>query len=284
MLHLHDRRPPLDADGYHLYLVSQSYTQDTIRGYLGVYALWERWCHDNAVEPGRASHKDVSRWLLERRRLSANTVRNGLIGLRSYYRYTASCGLRSGDPTAGFRLPKVSLPPVEPYPHEDIMAFVAAARTRRDRAILLLFLDTGLRCSELLRLRDQDINRRERIIRIHGKGGKYRLVAPGQTAWAALTTYLDSRADNVWQEGIATTSGLRSWLRRLAVRAGLERANLHRFRHGFACAFLENGGDSGSLQELLGHETPQMTEHYAAAVRRKVALDQQRRFSLADRL
>lgn len=282
MLHLHDR--PLDADGYHLYLVSQSYTQDTIRGYLGVFALWERWCHAKGIEPVRTSHKDVARWLLERRRFSPNTVRNGLIGLRVYYRYTVACKARRDDPTAGFRLPKVSLPPVEPYTREDLTALVGVARTRRDRAMLLLFLDTGLRCAELLRLKDADIKRQERTIRVHGKGDKYRLVAPGEKTWAALIGYLDRRPDNIWQEGIETTSGLRSWLRRLAERAGLERVNLHRFRVTFACGFLENGGDRGSLQELLGHETSQMTEHYAAAVRQRLALEQQRRFSLADRL
>ena len=255
-----------------------------MRGYLGVYAVWTRWCQGQAVDLEKATRNHVARWLLERRSLKPNSVRNGLIGVRAYYRFLHQTSRRRDDPTAGFRLPKIALPPVQPYSREDLLAFLAAGRRPRDKAMLLLLLDTGLRCSELLHIKEADIDRREATIRIYGKGGKYRLVAPGERTMAALVAYLEGRPDNIWQQGIASTSGLKTWLRRLSARAGLEGCNLHRFRHSYATAVLEAGMGEGQLQDLLGHSSSQMVRRYTEAVRRKVAVAAGHRFSLGDRL
>lgn len=274
----------MGTDAYALWLVSRAYTDDTIRGYLGVFRPWGRWCRENGIEPVHASHSHVARWLLERRRLSSSTVRNTIIGLRAFYRYTVACGLRRDDPTAGIKMPRVSLPPVKPYSRQELLALLAAARRPRDRVMLLLLLGTGVRCSELLRIRDQDIDWAEGTIRIYGKGGKYRLVVPGRNATAALRSYMKSRPDNIWQEGIATSSGLKTWLRRLGRRARVPDANLHRFRHTFASDFVRAGGTEGHLKTILGHRTLEMSIHYTETVREEVALDAQRRLNPADRL
>lgn len=266
---------------FELYLISQSCSPDTTRGYLGVLTIWFQWCRENGVDVTHASQDDVARWLVDRRDRSRNTVRNNIIALRAYFRHLIARGLRTDDPTKGMKLPRVSLPPVQPYTREEIQAFLDAVRSKRDRAILLLFLSTGLRLAELTGIAAQDINWAEGTIRIYGKGGKYRLVAPGELAMQALREYLDVRTDSIW--AVETTAGIRTWLARLAKRAGVK-ANAHRFRHTFATGFLEAGGSEGSLQLILGHSGLGMTLHYAHAGREKVALRQQRQYQSALRL
>jgi integrase/recombinase XerC len=242
------------------------------------------WCQRNRVDPVLASHDELALWLVARRHFSPNTVRNNLIALRAFFRYTVACGLRPDDPTQGLRAPKVHLPPIEPYPERELLALLGAARRPKDKALILLLIATGLRASEVLRIHEEDIDWAEGTIRVWGKGNKPRLVAPGDTAMQVLKTYLDGRCRNIWQDGIETPAGLRSAIRRLADRAGIEHANTHRFRHSFAAGFLEAGGSEGELQRILGHSSLQMSLHYAEGAREKVALRAQRRFNPADRL
>ena len=188
------------------------------------------------------------------------------------------------NPALAVRAPRGTLKPIEPYTVTELHALLATARRPRDRAMLLLLVATGLRASELLRLTAADVDLERGVLRVRGKGGKLRLVAPGEAAMAALRDYLARRSLNIWQEGLSTTSGLRHWLGRLGKRAGVTRPNLHRFRHTFASAFLDAGGGEGELQMLLGHATLAMTLHYSAHRRTERALEQQRQMNPADRL
>ena len=94
-------------DAYELWLVAQSYTADTIRGYLGVLRLWRSWCATRSIDPFRASQGEFARWLLERRGHASNTLRNNIIAVRIFYRF-----LGGPNPTDGVRLPRLQLPPV----------------------------------------------------------------------------------------------------------------------------------------------------------------------------
>jgi site-specific recombinase XerD len=252
-----------------------------VRGYLAVYRLWTRWCEAQGADPEDASPADIARWLQARQPIAPSTVHNAIVSLRAYYRYLVWTSRRPDDPTAHFRIPKVYLPPVQPYNKKDIDSLLGACRKPRDRAMLLLLMGTGLRASELAAIRERDIDWREGLIEIQGKGGKHRLVAPGPDALDALKAYLDNRAVNIW--GFEGYWGVRMWLDRLAKRAGVT-ANPHRFRHSFACSFFEATECEGSLQLLLGHEGLAMAHHYAEAVRGKVALRQQQRFNAGSAL
>jgi integrase/recombinase XerD len=141
------------------------------------------------------------------------------------------------------------------------------ARTKRstadrDRAILYVLIDTGMRASELCSLLVSDYDaQRSRIHIREGKGDKERFVVTGSRAQRILWRYLAGRANVKPAQPLFTTHGNqainRSQLYRLIARLG-ERANVpdshpHRFRHTFAITFLRNGGSPLLLQELLGH-------------------------------
>lgn len=137
------------------------------------------------------------------------------------------------------------------------------ATATRDRAILLVLLDTGLRASELTALvyRDYDEKRGRLHVR-HGKGDKERVVFLGDTSRMALWRYLAMREKLTPQSPLFATrgetamdrAGLLHLVQRIGQRAGVEKAHPHRFRHTFAIWFLRNGGNPLELQRILGHE------------------------------
>lgn len=142
---------------------------------------------------------------------------------------------------------------------------VEAARPSavRDRAMIMCLLDTGLRASELCALQMRDYDRRQRELRVrHGKGDKEREVYLGESAGAALETYLAERrmTPQAWlfvtrRGGPLDRNQVRHLVIRLADKAQVAGANVHRFRHTFAVSFLRNGGNVFALQRLLGHES-----------------------------
>ena len=147
----------------------------------------------------------------------------------------------------------------------------------RDRAIILLLLDTGLRASELCGIKFGDINMTANSIKVLGKGHalRERLVYFGKRTSKALWKLLTPRLKDSKPEDLVFTVGpdddlrpmTRDVLRRLVVRIG-ERAKVanvypHRFRHTFAITYLRNQGDLFTLQDLLGHSDMAMVKRYA---------------------
>lgn len=131
----------------------------------------------------------------------------------------------------------------------------------RNRAIILILLDTGIRASELCDIKLHDVDIRNRRITVFGKGDKGRTIpfsAPtGQAIWKYVATRKETRLD---EPLIATSANhpmdrvqLRRLLESAGRRAGVQGVYPHRFRHTFAITFLRNGGDPYSLQAILGH-------------------------------
>jgi len=150
--------------------------------------------------------------------------------------------------------------------------------SRRDRAIILMLLDTGLRASELCKLRVGDIDLRTGRVEIrHGpgggaKGGKGRIVFVGKTARRSVWRHLAERADGDDQKAPLftgrgarplTRDSLRLLIKSIAARARIENCFPHRFRHTFAITYLRCGGDVFTLQAILGHSTLEMVRRYA---------------------
>lgn len=161
----------------------------------------------------------------------------------------------------------------------------------RDRALILVLLDTGIRASELtaLKMRDYEPKRGQLIIH-HGKGDKKRVVFLGSAAKQGVWRYLATRPGAKQDDPLFATregahmqrTGLRLLIFRIGQRAGVPDAGVHRFRHTFAVNFLRNGGNLLALQDLLGHERMDTVRIYAKQA--EVDLErQQKGASPADR-
>jgi integrase/recombinase XerD len=170
---------------------------------------------------------------------------------------------------------KVKNPRNEPLDPVDIEAVKAILDTckdsfadTRDRLILFMLLDTGMRISELLSLEHENINPTTGVIQIlHGKGGKFRTVYIGRKTRLALRKYLKQTKElgklfltNYGEPANYTT--IRDMLRRRAEKANVETPTPHQFRRYFALIMLRNGTDIFTLQLLMGHSDIQILRRY----------------------
>lgn len=196
--------------------------------------------------------------------------------LRSFFKW-ASVDLDLDNPATSIPAPKVSSKEIQPFSQDDVTKLLRACKTRRDKALVPLLLDTGLRISEACRLTIRDVNLETGTVTVIPFGGgrksRGRQVYLGKSSRRALWTYLASRPDrgDPGAPLLATLNGKplnrdssRGILDRIAARAGVEGCHPHRFRHTFAIFYLRNGGDVFSLQRLLGHASLEMVRRYLA--------------------
>lgn len=230
--------------------------------------------------------------LKTRHKLADKTLCNAWAALSSFWTW-AELELHVAHPMRGVvRRPEFRRAPVEPYSRAEVMALLAATetatgyRTRagrraagkrptalRDRTILVVLVDTGIRATELcaLELRDYEPATGRLLIR-HGKGDKHRTVYIGQAGQRYLWRYLTERGAVrsaaplfVTRKGTPLDRGqLLNMIEATGKRAGVAGANVHRFRHTFAITFLRNGGNVLELQKLLGHERMETVRIYAS--------------------
>ena len=220
-------------------------------------------------------------------RLASSTCRVRLMSARSYFAYLIGKGQRRTDPTAGIKVNLKKQLPGPPYSTDELRRLLAACRSTRDRALLLLFIGSGARRAELFSLQARQIDWGRGTIRVLGKGAKERTLAPGLVPMAALRTYLGQRIGPVWLSRYGrpvSRSGAWKVIQSIAGRAGVGHAYFHRFRHTYATAFLKESQDLLALKMTLGHATWDMVERYVEYGAHERALDQQRNLSLADRL
>jgi integrase/recombinase XerD len=140
----------------------------------------------------------------------------------------------------------------------------------RNRAIILLLLDTGIRSSELCNLLVLHTDLKNRRIRVMGKGSKERSLPFCARTGQAIWKYLAARKDdtvggclfNTGEGNPLSPDRMLKLLHSIGYRAGVENVHPHRFRHTFAINFLRNGGDPWSLQMMLGHASMEMVKTY----------------------
>ena len=192
-------------------------------------------------------------------------------GLRAFGNWLAHDGLAEARALRTLARPRVPHKVIEPLADEDLRRLIAASDVR-DRAIVLLLLDTGLRVSEAAGISLADL-RPDGTIKVLGKGARERVVPVGAATRRAIARVLDGRAPSAGDAPLfigaagerLTLTGIQQLLRRLRARASIAgRCNPHTFRHTFAHRYLMNGGDVFTLQRMLGHSSLEMVRRYVA--------------------
>jgi site-specific recombinase XerD len=223
--------------------------------------------------------------------LSAKTLANHRVGLSALWTWALKEGIVERHIVREIPAPRPERRDIAPYTQRDLEGMLTACeRTRtyarpgvrpcdnsrptadRDKAIIYLLTDTGIRASELCGLRLRHVDLQNQRIQVMGKGRKERVVpispATGRMIWRYLTTR-DNTAETAFlftslNEQPLSRHALRRLLKGAGERAGVLGANVHRFRHTFAIQFLRNGGSIFALQRILGHSTLDMVRRYLA--------------------
>lgn len=239
----------------------------------------------------------ISDWLgnLSRSGLGARTVARHLSALRGFMQFLCREGYAEDDPTTLAAKPRIGrrLPRTLSVDQTLELVTVPSASTPRglrDRAMLALAYACGLRVSELIRLRRQDIDLRRGVLTAEGKGGKHRLVPIGEQALEWLQSFLAVTAeanssdqtrpippaDTDWvfpspRGGPLTRQAFWKIVGGYARAAGLRgRVHPHQLRHSFATHLLLGGADLRTVQTLLGHANITTTEIYTHVTREHV--------------
>jgi integrase/recombinase XerC len=213
---------------------------------------------------------------LHGRKASATTAGRKLATFRSFFRFLCREGTLTKNPARSLVAPKKDQR-IPTYLQEqeagDLMnaSDMTNRSEERDSAVLELLYSTGMRCSEIVGLTLDDVDRTNRSIRVIGKGRKERWVPFGKPADIALSRYLGKRPDAAGQDPLFIGTGRKALsdrtVRRIVAR-GLIRADVrtkastHTLRHSFATHLLQRGGDLRSIQELLGHSSLSTTQRY----------------------
>jgi integrase/recombinase XerC len=210
-----------------------------------------------------------------------STTARKLATLRSFYKFLIRKGTVSINPLATIRTPKQEKRLPKCLDLEQVQKLLEAPGdadllSARDKAMLEVLYSSGIRVSELVELKMEDIDLTEGVLRVTGKGRKDRLTPIGSQAIKAVQKYLEMRQQdprfhmegstrdflNKHGEALSTRS-VRRKLDKYLVQAGLDPGiSPHTLRHSFATHLLNNGADLRSVQELLGHQSLSTTQIY----------------------
>ena len=219
---------------------------------------------------------------LHDRKYSRNTISRKLSSLRSFYQFLMKNDLLSENPFSYVQMKRQqSKLPRFFYEKELNALFDSAEGNRpldyRNQAILEVLYGTGIRVSECVNIKLQDIDFDASVVLIFGKGGKERYVPFGSFAEDAIRTYLTEGRDVLMTKTTDTHSylfvnnrgapitdaGIQYVLKKLIEKSSLTTdIHPHMFRHTFATHLLNNGADLRTVQELLGHSSLSSTQIY----------------------
>ena len=242
-------------------------TADHIRGFLK---------HLREPHPINDGHKYKKQFIGTS---APRTVLGAYATLSSFFNWSKNEGLIAQSPTTNMKRPKVpkTISPV--FNREEVQALLSAcdgasdeATSARYKAIIMVFLDTGMRLGELVTLDINRLNLTDSSAEITGKGAKDRVVYLGAQAKKVLWRYITlfrPEPSGVTTRVFLNTDGtpirperVNRLLKEIARRAEITNVHPHRFRHTAAVQFLRNGGNVFALQKMLGHSTLDMVRYY----------------------
>jgi integrase/recombinase XerC len=281
------------------YLASERNASDlTIKAYReDLFGLvdWLEATRGDVPRPDALSPQDLRAFqaALQQADYARTTIARKLASLRSFYRFAMRQGIATGNPAKPLRNPRRQRKLPHVLSNDEVGQLLLAPPADetmglRDRAILETIYSAGLRVSELVALRDGDLDAHEQIIRVRGKGRKERISPLGSYALKAINQYARRRIRDPKTEGLGrdapvfvnrfgrvlTTRSIGRMLEKYIAVVGLDsRTSPHTLRHSFATHLLDRGADIRSVQELLGHKslaTTQIYTHVSAANLRQV--------------
>ena len=262
----------------------------TLSAYRSDLSLFHGWLQERDIElakAGRDAILDHLGWRLDNGYKARSTARF-LSGLRGFYRFLLRESVIEVDPTLQVELPQLGRPLPKSLSETDVEALLAAPELDdpiglRDRAMLEVLYACGLRVTELVSLTLEQVNLRQGVLRVFGKGSKERLVPMGEEAIVWVERYLrearpfllDGKPSDVRFPSLRGEQMTRQtfWhrIKHQARVAGIVKPlSPHTLRHAFATHLLNHGADLRVVQMLLGHSDLSTTQIYTHIARARL--------------
>ncbi len=255
-------------------------SQNTLSAYRNDLITFAKWLLKGKSTLANASSAHIHGYLADQGGRSARSTARRLSTLRRFYEYRVREGHLKTDPTLNIDSPRIGRPLPKSLTENEVEDLLNApdvnsATGFRDRTMLEVLYATGLRVSELVGLNLDQVNLRQGVVRVVGKGNKERLVPLGEEAIDWITRYLREVRPDFFKtragaslfpsnRGTAMTRQT-FWyaIKRYAIQAGISKdLSPHILRHAFATHLLNHGADLRVVQMLLGHSDISTTQIY----------------------
>lgn len=277
-----------------VYLEQEKKTsKNTVEAYKRDIVAFEGFLADRGVSAVTdASNADVAAYMMELKDggKSKATINRKLSSIRAFYRYLLKHNAVKVNPTEDIKSPRVERKELEYLTIEEVEKLLEAPddsiKGLRDRAMLEVLYATGIRVSEIIELKMQDVNLRMGFITCSGEHGRARIVPMGVMARKALDEYILSSRKALLKEkedGSDTPlflnymgepfsrQGFWKVLKQYGRMVDLEeKITPHILRTSFAVHMVQNGADLKSLQELMGHEDIMATQIYLSVSKNRI--------------
>jgi len=246
-------------------LVVRKYSPKTIKSYIHYNKDFLGYVRKKPNEITNEDVKDYLFYLVEEKEVSASTLNTAINALKFYYGEVLKRGFvyELKRPKKDKKLPVV-------LSQEEISRILSSITNIKHRLILMLIYSAGLRVSEVVKLKPEDIDDERKLIHIKGgKGRKDRYTMLSEVAIEMIRRYLKEYGQSIWlfssqdKEKHITTRTVEKIFSNACRKANIKKnATVHSLRHSFATHLLERGTDLRYIQELLGHKSSKTIEIY----------------------
>ncbi len=274
------------TDSFLEYLgAERNYSSATIESYAKDLSMFQEFLEEQNPNSSwtAVEAEDVREWviyLLDERKMEASSVNRRLSALRSFYKYLRRVGLVNINPMEKVVAPKKKRPLpyfVRESEMDRLLELTAEDRSFkgvRDRLVLMMFYETGIRRAELLGMTDASVDLIAKQIKVTGKRNKQRIVPFGKELESEINAYWTAREETLGRQAFPTlfvtdegtpmneTQVSKIVKDNLSKVTTIKKRSPHVLRHSFATAMLNNHADLTSIQKLLGHESVATTEIY----------------------
>ena len=264
-------------------------SKNTLFAYRSDISKYARWLQNQGINITKAGPQNILAYLASTENKSTRTVARNLSSLRRLYEYLSKEDKVKQNPIKNVEAPRLGRSLPKSLTENEVESLLDAPNTNqplglRDKTMLEILYGTGLRVSELITLTLHQINLRQGVVRVMGKGNKERLVPLGEISTEWLEKYLAHGRNEILGENNSTDTLFPSrrgksmtrqtfWhiVKRHAIVAGIKKnISPHMLRHAFATHSINHGADLRVVQMLLGHSDISTTQIYTHVARERL--------------
>jgi integrase/recombinase XerD len=271
--------------------IEKGLSQNTLDSYRSDLEQFSSWLEKNNFSYINTSKKEILSYLsfLFQKGLGSKTVARKLSSLKSFFRYLVFKSIIPNDPSSEVETPKLLKSIPKSISEKEVETLLAAPDEKtdiglRDKTMIETLYSCGLRISELTNLELLNLNLRQGVIRVIGKGQKERLVPMGDQLIGLLELYISSSRKNLLNKRHSdflflstrgqgmTRQSFWHRIKHYCLASGFEpdKISPHVLRHAFATHLLNNGADLRVVQLLLGHSDLNTTQIYTEVARQRL--------------